>query len=297
MKRIYELIENAESFNELVMPIIKLYYKNIMGNHGDYILDEGWDNLIILDACRYDTFKKYNNILGDLEFRYSRGGGTREFLKENFKEEYYPDIVYVTGNPYVTISIESEFYRMISVWDEYWNHDYDTVLPDVMAEQTIKARNKFPEKRIISHFVQPHYPFIGDWARENLGSHQGMISRYNIKSEDSKSHGKQMIWNLLKNNEVDKETIKRAYEENLKLTLPHVKNMIKKLNGKTIITSDHGNLFGKWLFPFPIKGYGHPTGIYHEELIKVPWLVIKNGEKDPKNEKEMIKNSIESLDI
>ncbi|MFW6130790.1 MAG: hypothetical protein ACOC56_06350, partial [Atribacterota bacterium] len=71
-----------------------------------------------------------------------------------------------------------------------------------------------------------------------------------------------MIWNLLKNNEVDKETIKRGYEENLKLTLPLVKNIIKRLSGKTVITSDHGNLFGTWLFPFPIRGYGHPLGIY-----------------------------------
>jgi hypothetical protein len=27
-------------------------------NRGHYILDEKWDHLVVLDACRYDTFKK-----------------------------------------------------------------------------------------------------------------------------------------------------------------------------------------------------------------------------------------------
>ncbi|MFW6130788.1 MAG: hypothetical protein ACOC56_06340 [Atribacterota bacterium] len=76
----------AESFDDFLMPVVRKHYKNIIGNYGDYFLEEEWDNLIILDACRYDTFKKYNDISEDLEFRYSRGGlvnSLKKTLKKN----------------------------------------------------------------------------------------------------------------------------------------------------------------------------------------------------------------------
>ena len=39
-------------------------YKRIVGNKGVHIMREDWDNLIILDACRYDMFEKVNSIKG-----------------------------------------------------------------------------------------------------------------------------------------------------------------------------------------------------------------------------------------
>ena len=68
-----------------------------------FILDEDWDNLIILDACRYDFFKEEiekRQIDGYLKKVISRGSHTLNFLKENFTEDYYNDIVYITANPH-----------------------------------------------------------------------------------------------------------------------------------------------------------------------------------------------------
>ena len=36
-------------------------------------MKEDWDNLVILDACRYDMFKKLNTINGKLEYKISIG--------------------------------------------------------------------------------------------------------------------------------------------------------------------------------------------------------------------------------
>ena len=49
--------------------------------------------------------------------------------------------------------------------------------------------------------------------------------------------------------------------------------------GKTIITSDHGNLFGERIKPLYTREYGHPCGIYSKQLIKIPWLVTTNAER------------------
>lgn len=33
-------------------------------------------------------------------------------------------------------------------------------------------------------------------------------------------------------------------------------------------------MLGERAWPVPIREWGHPRGIYTEELVKVPWLVI-----------------------
>ncbi|MBN1796133.1 MAG: hypothetical protein JW804_05620, partial [Sedimentisphaerales bacterium] len=67
------------------------------------ILDEGWDYLIVLDACRYDYFERlYRDYLqgGVLSKKVSSGTNTPEWLKMNFKKR--TDIIYITGNPKIT---------------------------------------------------------------------------------------------------------------------------------------------------------------------------------------------------
>jgi hypothetical protein len=36
-------------------------------------------------------------------------------------------------------------------------------------------------------------------------------------------------------------------------------------------------MVGERAFPLPIREWGHPRGIYTEQLVKVPWLVSQNG--------------------
>lgn len=54
---------------------------------------------------------------------------------------------------------------------------------------------------------------------------------------------------------------------------------MKILKGKTVITSDHGNLFGEIIYPFPVRMYGHPGGIYVKNLVEVPWLVLDSKDR------------------
>ena len=69
--------------------INRLYYDvrtcNSYNSDGINIFHEDWDNLIILDACRYDYFKQLNDMDGELEYRISRGSQSREFMRGNFQ--------------------------------------------------------------------------------------------------------------------------------------------------------------------------------------------------------------------
>lgn len=140
--------------------IVCFYYQKIVGNKGIYVMEEDWDNLIVLDACRYDLFKEVANTGTD--YRISRGSFTPEFLIENFDGRKYYDTVIVTANPYVDKLVKESFYKVISVWKDGWDGKYNTVLPQTMLKYGLKAEKMYPDKRLIVWFLQPHEPFIED---------------------------------------------------------------------------------------------------------------------------------------
>ena len=274
-----------KSFEKLI--ISGIYYKRIIGNRGTYVMNEDWDNLIILDACRYDMFKTLNNIKGKLEHRISRGSCTNEFLEQNFKGRIFRDTVYITANPLVNYHVSKSFVETVPVWKEGWSDELETVLPEKMVDSTNITNEKYPQKRLIVHFMQPHYPFIGEKSRQRIGEHSGILSRSLFVAEKIGGDKTQKVWDKLSEGKLKKTTVWEAYEENLQIVLNYAKKLVDTLVGKTVISSDHGNLFGEWLLPFPIKGYGHPGRIYAKNLVKVPWLIIENGERKIITESEV----------
>ncbi|MDK2781504.1 MAG: hypothetical protein PWR13_532 [Archaeoglobi archaeon] len=251
-------------------------------------MKEDWDNLIILDACRYDTFTE---VYGECDYRISKGSSTIEFLRKNLSGKRFLDTVYVTANPFVN-RFSSSFYKVISVWKDGWNDDLGTVLPEVMVEYALEAESKYPDKRLIIHFIQPHYPYIGDPEVNKV-----VFLKEWCKEMASGKDVPDVIAKLLRN-ETNNERIRKAYKKTLKLVLPHALKLAKELEGKTVITSDHGEAFGEFAFPFPIKVYGHPSDLHIPVLVKIPWLEIEKGERreiKPADERLKIKSHIKRL--
>lgn len=215
---------------------------------GVKVMGEPWDYLIILDACRYDAFKKLNKIPGQLEKRRSRGSSTEEWLRENFTE-YYSDVTYVSGNPFVSeITIRGfnagdHFYKIEKVWKYGWDEHLGTTPPEEVTKAALRIDRKHPNKRKIIHYLQPHDPFIGEPKLLTEGD----------------------ILTLWKD-----PRVKKAWMGNLKLVLAEVENLVKKLKGRIVITSDHGESFRNSVFLFR-----HPRGIHIKELVEVPWFIVK----------------------
>jgi len=235
-------------------------------------MKEDWDNLVILDACRYDLFTEVDYPDGELDFRVSMGSATPEFLFNIFNGETYHDTVYVTANPmYRTKNLDNVFHYVDDVWQDFWDDDKKTVRPEAMKDASIRAEKEFPNKRIISHFMQPHYPFIGELAKQ-IGSHSGYEKTYRQVTGDTASRDNPTVWSMLESGDVSKKVVWDAYRENLEIVLPHLVELHQNLSGKTVITSDHGNLLGEKTYPLGKPIYGHPSGYRHDGLNKVPWL-------------------------
>jgi hypothetical protein len=247
----------------------RLYYaaRNPDGYNtaGIDVFAEDWDNLLILDACRYDAFTEQSTLDGTLGSRTSRASATREWVHANFTDRRLHDVVYVSANPNyrkVADEIGAEVHAYVDVWrdDTLVGEENTIVPPEVVTDHALEAAEEYPNKRVLVHYVQPHYPFIGPTGQE----HFDPTATLKQVSQDS---GR------------TKQLLERAYRENVDIVLEEVERLLAELPGKTAVSSDHGELLGERFSPFPFRAYGHPMGIYMTELVRVPWLVHTNGER------------------
>lgn len=250
-------------------------------NNGFYVMDEDWNHLIILDACRYDVFEKEIrnwDLKGKLEKRISRGTNTPQFLLENFGNGHYDDIVYVTANPYVSYYLKGRFHKIIPVWDFGWDEKLKTVPPEKVYEATLKALRKYGNsKRLIIHFMQPHEPFITLKDVDVTGFRNARLEVITGKVGQIPDR---CIWDLVREGKFDRKLAIEGYIENLRIVMPYVVKLCKILNGKVVVTSDHGEGFGERLFGIlPIRIWGHPRGVRVRQLIEVPWFVCEGNER------------------
>ena len=239
------------------------------------IKDSDWDNIILIDACRWDLFNQ--NAVGldsDTEAQpaISVGTGTTEYLEKTYADDIWHDTVYVSANPQIERhGYISQFHKVIKVWETGWDEDLQTVPPEPVSKKALSAYNNYPNKRIIVHYLQPHMPFIGETGEDIR--HGGTVP---IGAEERDAP---KIWTLLKRGEIDKQLAWKAYSENLDIVLPEVQKLLNAFNGKTIFTSDHGNAFGEW------GTFGHPSNHPIYPLCVVPYLEqTQNGRKDTYSE-------------
>ncbi len=241
------------------------------------IVDSGWDYLIVLDACRFDYFKKYSDISGELTCKISNASKTSEWLRNNFPNKY--DIVYVSANPHISDRLVDDFcgtdhfYKVLNVWRHNWDDELDTVLPGKVTEACLRALNNFPKKRMIIHYIQPHGPWIGNTKLETKVSPAYDATNTNEDFNSERWNHDTKVWQLVKRGEISIDNVRKAYRDNLKLVLDEVKKLLEYLNGNIVITADHGESLGEYFI------FEHPPKIYTPQVVEIPWLRIKKDHK------------------
>lgn len=265
-KRIYPHIKNyrgATRLNEVLSSLADFFIPNAEGDITK-IQDENWDNLIILDACRHDLFE---DVIAQSNYRFSRASSSAGFISKNFGSGDWNDVIYISANPHTNPdvfknltgrNIEDVFHEVFQVFESSWDNENNTVMPEDVADAALTAKKLFPNKKLIIHFMQPHYPFIGS---DDAGAgFEDMLDQ-----EEGKD-----VWTKMASGEVKKEDVISDYQKNLEIVWRHVKPMIDEIGGLSIITADHGNFIGEYGI------YGHPEGINAEPVRKVPFFKYRN---------------------
>lgn len=248
---------------------------------------EDWDNLIILDACRYDIFEEVNTLDGELDYRISEGSTSWAFMEQNFVDRELHDTVYVTGNAH-TPKLDDDIFHAIehvlveplssSGYHDFPENSY-AMLPEDILEAALDAYERFPEKRLIVHFMQPHTPYLGETGCKMYNQVNNRKDDITVDIGGYAGNIKLTVYQLMNNGaiEFNDATLRNAYVENLELVLNHVEELLEKIDGRTVITADHGECLGeKPLYHertrYNGKLYGHIPEV-RPELRKVPWLV------------------------
>lgn len=243
---------------------------------GDPVMDADWDALVVLDACRADLFEQVVDIenFDTYQRRTSAGSMTAEWVRRNFEGRDLGDTVYVTTNPHVVNEASEAFHHLEPLWEDAFDDDLGTIPHDAVVEAAREMAETYPEKRLIVHFVQPHHPFIADervaefsrWDVETLASGERPSHPHDPFEADSMGL-------------VETERVWDAYRGTLDLVIDDTLDLAADLGGRTVVTSDHGNMFGEPGWPIPVPVYGHPPGLRHPELVEVPWAVIDDDDR------------------
>jgi len=244
---------------------------------------------------------------GTLQKAVSPAATTTEFLFRVFKKKH-DDIVYVSGNVFINskgiplsdydFNAKEYFKNIIDVWYFGWSEKYGTVHPSEMNRNAIVALDIHPTKRIILHYMQPHYPYLcygGDVTQQKINNHNtsvkksasriihnsSLMSKFNrfiyrnFKEETiwkvarfcgkTVNSGIARIWL-----EHGRDGILNGYMENIRIVLIYVKQLVERYPDKRfLIISDHGEWLGE-------KGlYGHfKSHLREPPTLCVPWFEV-----------------------
>lgn len=264
------------------------------------VMGEDWDNLIILDACRYDILLDIDRF-DDVGYRILDSSNSKEFIENYISGSTYTGTVYVTANPHSARIEPSTFFRKIATFSEetstgtvkadVQNLDQSWA-PEVVYRTVVDAFEQHPNKRMVTHFMQPHGPYFGERAEEIRSELQSQGYRFWAWDDDlgkeAQTDSEYILAHLLRAAQqgvIDRNEMVEIYKENIEYVLQYVDRLLDELNGKTVITADHGEMLGesKSFLPSDMGGMrrsiGHGYGIHVKELRKVPWVVPEYTER------------------
>jgi hypothetical protein len=266
------------------------------------VMAADWDNLLIIDGCRYDVFERLNDIEGELQPIISLGSHSTEFLDKTFVGNTFHDTIYITANPHAPRYINGEFFKMETLYEEGRAGPAREHYPENVVEMSRRVFENHPDKRYIVHFMQPNVPFLGPTAeevRERLLTEHDVVFAGMTEIEDGREPRQELgtLKAACEEGYITRETLWQAYEENVEIALEYVKKLLDELDGKTAVTADHGEMLGERLPPMFFRQFGHSPEVYTEELRTVPWFVPefdsrRETRSDPPIEREQLDDDV-----
>lgn len=233
---------------------------------GTNVFDREWDVLLVLDACRYDM---YHRDVWPCDRIWSVGSSSPEWIDHTFRDAYADEMArtaYVTANPWSQHKLSAvDFGLLDECWRYGWDDDLGTVPPRVVTDRTIAVGRRRDFDRVIAHYMQPHYPFIGSDAID-----------YKMSLDDfGDSDTGLALWDqFLYGIRDDVDAVWKAYERTLDAVIEHVEIVTGNVDGDVVITADHGNAVGEWWC------WGHKPGMLHPKMRWVPWHEVEARDRE-----------------
>ena len=197
-----------------------------------------------------------------------------------------------------------KFTEIMDSWQKDWSDEVHTVPPENITDTAIEKANP----KTVIHYIQPHRPYISSPVEEknlnilknnvqqNEETDEEVYDKASLKRriiEKTRPAWNKFFWKLsyrtrwkikdllgLENphwgslvTEIGEEKVHEYYQKDLRMALEQVKRLVKELDGKVIVTADHGEALGEH------NDWGHSENSNNPYMYTVPWLEVK-GVKD-----------------
>ncbi|WP_159904975.1 hypothetical protein [Salinirussus salinus] len=189
--------------------------------------------------------------------------------------------------------------EVVDVWDHGWDDELGTVPPGSLAS-SLRGHEDIVDRadRTVVHYMQPHAPYLSRGSGQKLrriqsgirkqgeaddGSTGGLLTRLADRVrprverllEGSQLVQKSGLWLELDPLAVvrngTREAAMELYEENLRIVLEAVAELVPELDGRVVVTADHGEAFGE-------EGvWEHHIETHIPPLVEVPWLEVETA--------------------
>jgi len=189
--------------------------------------------------------------------------------------------------------------EVFDVWKSGWDDDLGTVPPGGITEAFWNNRDAVERtERTVLHYMQPHAPYLSRGKGQKLKQIQkGIRKQEAVANGEAEADGgtlasvgdtlrpkvervldgselaqKAGLWLELDPADVMKNGTQEAalglYEENLRIVLEDIAGLVDELDGRVVVTADHGEAFGE-------EGvWEHHIETHIPALVEVPWLVV-----------------------
>lgn len=228
-----------------------------------------WDILVVLDAARVDMARE--TLDEPVDSVWSPASTSIDWIERHFDDqhrEHWENAAYVTGNPFADHDTDSAKSadlddKQLGYFDPVYKHAWQkepvgTTPPRAITNAAINAWQSSDVDRMIVHYMQPHQPFRSRPEWEHVYSNLENLTT-------SVNQGGPDIWQRIRNGELNANEVWDAYKDNLWWVWGNVHNeLLPTIEGRALITADHGNGMGEW------GSWGHHGGDMNPHVRKVP---------------------------
>lgn len=242
--------------------------------------------LIVLDACRFDTFEQEidERLDGRLMEVWAAGRWTADYAKRTWTA--HDDVVYLSSIPVFSdfyFELRGADYRpsdhletVVPLWDEHWDPGLGTVPPEAVTDTALGYLRQHDRPRLVVHYAQPHVPYIGETRLapsdevfySDSAVEEGGIRHLLAHDIDRPT---QLIYREIQAGRISDAELRQAYADNLAYVLEEVTRLVRHLDCPVVITSDHGEHLGE-----------HGRYLHEEDsasIRRIPWFVVDEGER------------------
>lgn len=229
---------------------------------GTNIYEREWDVLVLLDCATTDMLYEVRDeydFLTDIGEHDTPGTSSAQWMDRTFTQDYRAEMgntLHVTANTSSEAYLDRrDFLHLEEVWRARWDEELGTIPARAVTDRAVRLARELAPVRTIVHYMQPHPPFVNhpDVDARVVAESGAETRGMNLNDLHEAEYSRQELWDL--------------HLDNLRYVLDDVEVLLSNIEGRAIISADHGQVFGE-------QGvWGHPASTRIDALQRVPWCV------------------------